>query len=764
MAESILVTGKKISSMELVTNVTGNEKIPTGQPDDLALTPNQIADHTISRGDLANQEDLSQVEADLGIQISELSNEVNTSNNSIRGLIAAEESARIAADSSLQTSLDGEVAARIAADNLKVDKEGSVSSVAGRVGDVVLAPSDVLVEGFGSQEDVNKYVPKTFLSGYTYGLGERVVLSSGEVVKSTVEDNVSNPNVDMNGWVTVSNQISVDSIQALVSLGSQNKIAQINVSSFYSGVKTKSRSVYYFDAQIEKSKANGGTVIDPTKLGGFDGTRSTIASFLNAQGTGTGNGCFVLSSDIVPTPYHFGAVGDGATNPNNNDTAALVAFFKSVMQGDVAEGTYLVEWNKLETSVQNQVMHGHGDASTIKLKGGTVIDQAGGVLTLKGSAATKLLGVDYRNFKIDGNKDNVTFSISPKDCEVLSGKYVEKSTIMQMHTVNGTHEGIDLDFCCDNTVAFNHSENNRGYGIHVSQGSCNNLILGNKTVNNGWDTFRGGMDGYNESGFEPASNNTYVGNYSADNYRNYNLNGPNSRASGNVSAGTPSVADAFSGVTGGFNPIGGDGTNSAFQFRSGSTNLSQVISVLNSAGNPRSRLQYDDVNDQFVVTDRFNNIRFTLANAGGGGGLPVSQTVTSATMEYLPETGAFSSITYSTRTASLIKTGRAVTLSMVIATSALTVGDASGSIRIGRLPEGYRPIGSVAVVLSNAAKWNFGTVPSCLSAVATPDGYIDLYINSPNEDSMKASVSALSTATGTFRNQLYISGTFILPT
>lgn len=184
MAESILVTGKKISSMELVTNVTGNEKIPTGQPDDLAITPNQLADYTIARGSLVNRDDLLQVEVDLGTQITDLESDVTSSNNSIRGLIAAEE------------------AARIAADNLKVDKDGSVSSVAGRVGDVVLAPSDVLVEGFGSQEDVNKYVAKPFLSGYTYGLGERVVLASGEVVKSTVEDNVSNPNDGMAGWVS----------------------------------------------------------------------------------------------------------------------------------------------------------------------------------------------------------------------------------------------------------------------------------------------------------------------------------------------------------------------------------------------------------------------------------------------------------------------------------------------------------------------------------------------------------------------------------
>lgn len=238
MAESILVTGKKISSMELVTNMTGNEKIPTGQPDDLALTPNQIADHTIIRGDLASQEDLSQVEVSLGTQITDLEIDVNASNNSIRGLIAAEEAARIAADdglqaaidaeslartdadAGLQSALDAEVSARIAADDLKVDKDGSVSSVAGRVGDVELTPSDVLVGGFGSQEEVNKYVVKPFLSGEVYDAGDQVWLSGGDIVKSTVAGNTVDPNTDMSGWV-----YSNDASQ--VKYGNQNQ-AQIN--------------------------------------------------------------------------------------------------------------------------------------------------------------------------------------------------------------------------------------------------------------------------------------------------------------------------------------------------------------------------------------------------------------------------------------------------------------------------------------------------------------------------------------------------------
>lgn len=157
MAESILVTGKRISSMELVSNVRGDEKIPTGQPEDLAITPNQIADHTILRGDLASQEDISQVEVNLTTQIDAVELEVANQSSSIRTLLDAETQARISGDDALQTSIDAleggsqglrsdleaEIQARIAADDLKVDKAGSVKSVAGRTGEVVLTANDI---------------------------------------------------------------------------------------------------------------------------------------------------------------------------------------------------------------------------------------------------------------------------------------------------------------------------------------------------------------------------------------------------------------------------------------------------------------------------------------------------------------------------------------------------------------------------------------------------------------------------------------------
>ena len=337
MSERILVTGKKISSMELVTNVTGNEKIPTGQPDDLAITPNQISDYAISRGNLVSRGDLSQVESDLSIQIADLASDVTYNDNSVRGLIAAEEDARIAAD------------------NLKVDKEGSVSSVAGRVGDVVLAPSDVLVEGFGSQEEVNKYVAKPFLSGYTYGLGERVVLNDGEVVKSLVNGNVGNPNVDMAGWVSAVSDSLSDTIQTFntpeagvdpvtgVAEGAYFNVRSSSDESYVGeyrnvgGVPTPTGKSHPSGSYVEtiaehtalpfkqgktyglheRVKLDNGDIVKSTIDGNTDDPNVNMTGWVKTNSASQikyNNSYSVEASLYYLTPEMFGAVGDGVTD------------------------------------------------------------------------------------------------------------------------------------------------------------------------------------------------------------------------------------------------------------------------------------------------------------------------------------------------------------------------------------------------------------------------------------------------------------------
>lgn len=52
-------------------------------------------------------------------------------------------------------------------------------------------------------QDIENYVAKPFVTGKTYVLNKRVVLSNGDIVRSTVAANTVNPNVDMTGWVKI---------------------------------------------------------------------------------------------------------------------------------------------------------------------------------------------------------------------------------------------------------------------------------------------------------------------------------------------------------------------------------------------------------------------------------------------------------------------------------------------------------------------------------------------------------------------------------
>lgn len=96
--------------------------------------------------------------------------------------------------------------------------------------------------------------------------------------------------------------IVVSSIFELITLN-QNQIkpkAIYKTKAFYDGNNYGS-AFYYWDSTKSKLDANGGTIIDPANTGGFDGTYTTIESFLAAQGAGIGTGCWVCTSSKADT-------------------------------------------------------------------------------------------------------------------------------------------------------------------------------------------------------------------------------------------------------------------------------------------------------------------------------------------------------------------------------------------------------------------------------------------------------------------------------
>src|SRR5690625_5064295 len=106
--------------------------------------------------------------------------------------------------------------------------------------------------------------------------------------------------------------IIVGSIKDLIDadyLQKEGVTTQVN--SFYAG-KAQGGSTLYWDSSEDKSEANGITIIDPDNVGTFDGTKSTVETFFNAQGNGTGQGCWKLLNREFLSAAMAGCSGDGS--------------------------------------------------------------------------------------------------------------------------------------------------------------------------------------------------------------------------------------------------------------------------------------------------------------------------------------------------------------------------------------------------------------------------------------------------------------------
>lgn len=107
---------------------------------------------------------------------------------------------------------------------------------------------------------------------------------------------------------------SADDIVGLIGITEHADGDAVNVSAYFTSfpqLEFEGGDFFVWQEDADKAQANGGTVIDPDNTGGFDGTTSTLAAFLTAQGGGIGLGCWVRSFSGVVFPVHFGGE-DGA--------------------------------------------------------------------------------------------------------------------------------------------------------------------------------------------------------------------------------------------------------------------------------------------------------------------------------------------------------------------------------------------------------------------------------------------------------------------
>lgn len=137
---------------------------------------------------------------------------------------------------------------------------------------------------------LNKGLPYEFDQSFAdtiggYPLNARVMLSNGDIVQSTIANNVNNPNSNMNGWVRKGNIIEVESISELLAIQNPKDGDVVLVLSYYAG-ENKGGDNFYFDS-TKVSISNGVTIFNGWVRDLSDKVLSTDDAGLKGDGTDT---------------------------------------------------------------------------------------------------------------------------------------------------------------------------------------------------------------------------------------------------------------------------------------------------------------------------------------------------------------------------------------------------------------------------------------------------------------------------------------------
>ena len=175
-------------------------------------------------------------------------------------------------------------------------------------------------------------------------------------------------------------RLKADSMFSLVSLPVPTTDGfGVELRAFYSGTDAGGGR-FYWDANRNKSSANGGTIIDPTTPGTLSAT--SLGTFLNVQGTGSGTGCWIRQYNGNVAVTWFGAVADEVANDQAAIQAA-VTFVESLGSGTVffPAGNYRVN-SLLRTTPTSNLHLYDGNPIVISSSNIRLLGEGGGLSRL----------------------------------------------------------------------------------------------------------------------------------------------------------------------------------------------------------------------------------------------------------------------------------------------------------------------------------------------------------------------------------------------
>lgn len=236
-------------------------------------------------------------------------------------------------------------------------------------------------------------------------------------------------------------------------------------SSFYAG-QNKGYGQYVYMAGVSKAIANGGSIIDPDKMGSLTSTvnQAQLLNYLAAQGTGIGTGCLVKLGNIK-TVEMYGGLPD---IPTLNLRQVFINMCKNtaIPYINLLEGTYYVA--------------GIGAKQTgFNMPSGTTIDGMGWfksvIKTMNGVANhIAVLGsygtehVTLKNLCVDGNKQRSASVFDILGDGVDFDVNVRHATVENVWVRNALGEGLDVDSCTHLTVNNLLATDCGGNGLHIS--------------------------------------------------------------------------------------------------------------------------------------------------------------------------------------------------------------------------------------------------------------------------------------------------------
>ena len=205
-------------------------------------------------------------------------------------------------------------------------------------------------------------------------------------------------------------------------------------------------------------------------------TDGDIARLANTSGVNTGDQDLtdlIQKGSIVVNVKDYGATGDGSTNDTSSIQSAITA---AGVGGSIIapKGTYIVEPDII--LLENQTFQGVGWGTIFKLKDG--IDVLDNIFK-----AESVNGVTFKNFAIDGNRENQ----DPSDLvSVNYGIYIAGSDncrVENCYVYDTTGVGIHVYDSVGTVVANSESSGHRYHGFECEQDS-NTVWYGNRGHNN----------------------------------------------------------------------------------------------------------------------------------------------------------------------------------------------------------------------------------------------------------------------------------------